>query len=186
MICLWWIGEDAADRGLLEPVRLHVEEEFRQPVRLGTPPGRPTGTVDPRRGQHSSRGMLQWLLGRVPPGAARVLGITDVDLCMPVLTFVFGEAQLDGPAAVVSTARLRDTDAARTVARLAKESVHELGHTFGLLHCRTPTCVMSRSGSVRAVDLKGARLCPACTSRYRMLHQDGLHVYREDENSGRR
>jgi archaemetzincin len=186
VIWLWWIGEDATDRGLLERVRLHIEEEFQRPVQLWTSPGRPTGTFDARRGQHSSRAVLQWLIECAPPHSARVLGITDVDLCMPVLTFVFGEAQLDGLAAVVSTARLRDTDAARTVARLAKESVHELGHTFGLLHCRTPTCVMSRSGSVRAVDLKGARLCPACTSRYRMLHQDGLHVYREDENSGRR
>jgi archaemetzincin len=105
-----------------------------------------------------------------------VLGVTDVDLCMPVLTFVFGEAQLGGRAAVVSTARLEDGGAAKAAARLAKECVHELGHTFGLLHCHTADCVMSRSGSVRAVDLKSARLCAACSARYGVLHQDGLHV----------
>ena len=33
---------------------------------------------------------------------ARVLGVTACDLYVPVLTFVFGEAQLDGNCAVVS------------------------------------------------------------------------------------
>ena len=39
---------------------------------------------------------------------ARVLGVTACDLFVPVLTFVFGEAQLDGNCAVVSTARLQE------------------------------------------------------------------------------
>jgi archaemetzincin len=186
VIALWWIGENGAEGALLERVRSHVEAQFRRPARLWESPARPTGTFDARRRQHSSRAVLQWLIASVPPGSARVLGITDVDLCMPVLTFVFGEAQLEGTAAVVSLARLREPDPAKTAARLAKECVHELGHTFGLLHCSTPGCVMSRSGSVRAVDLKSARLCDACAARYSALHQDGIDVYRQDQNSRRR
>jgi archaemetzincin len=67
---------------------------------------------------------------------------------------------------VVSTARLSE-DAAllgRTILgeRLAKESVHELGHVLGLLHCGTPGCVMGRSAGVRDVDAKGHALCEAC------------------------
>lgn len=193
-IALWWIGEGPADFDMLEAVRLHVGEEFGATVQLHTPGARPAGTFDPRRGQHSSREMLRWLLVRAPADGTRLLGITDVDLFIPVLTFVFGEAQLEGQAAVVSYARLVEGDDRRlTTRRLAREAVHELGHTFGLVHCLGPAgtgrdagpCVMSRSASVRAVDAKSMRLCPDCRSRHRALQQDGLHVYRQHENSDR-
>ena len=70
-----------------------------------------------------------------------MLGVTDRDLFIPILTYVFGEAQLGGRAAVVSTARLvEDVELfgpQLLVERLAKEAVHEVGHAFGLLHCAT-------------------------------------------------
>jgi archaemetzincin len=192
-IALWWIGELPADDGLLQHVRAHVAAEFGCAVAIETPDARPAGTFDERRGQHSSREILRWLLAQPPARSGRrVLGITDVDLFIPVLTFVFGEAQLEGPAAVVSLARLVHGDRQVTAARLAREAVHELGHTFGLRHCgnleggwRARACVMARSPSVRAVDAKGARLCGDCRERYRLLQQDGSHVYREHENPHR-
>ena len=185
-IHLWWIGEAARDEGVMGLVRTQVEAAFETEAIEWVGDERPHGTFDTRRGQHSSRGMLGWLHGTWPPGATRVLGMTDVDLFMPVLTFVFGEAQLEGDAAVVSAARLVEPgNAALTVARLAKESVHELGHTFGLLHCDSPRCVMARSASVRAVDTKQPRLCPACREKYRLFQQEGHHVYREDQNPHR-
>ena len=167
-IYLWWIGEGDADPRVLEAVRGHVEREFERPTVLWSARERPEGTLDERRRQHSSRGVLAWLGERRPAPAARVIGLTDVDLFIPILTFVFGEAQLDGTAAVVSTHRLMgEGQAFGSLARVIKECVHELGHTFGLVHCGTPGCVMSRSSSVRAIDLKGARLCPVCRQRYR-------------------
>jgi archaemetzincin len=193
-IALWWIGEGRADDEMLEAVRLHVAEEFGGTVALHVPQQRPAGTLDVRRGQHSSREMLRWLLARAPADGTRLLGITNVDLFIPILTFVFGEAQLEGQAAVVSYARLVDADdPGVTTRRLAREAVHELGHTFGLVHCigtagaagDAGPCVMSRAASVRAVDAKSTRLCPDCRSRYRALRQDGLHVYRQHENSHR-
>ena len=86
---------------------------------------------------------------------------------MPVLTFVYGEAQLNGPVAVVSTRRVSAACPARRArgslaARLAKESVHELGHTFGLLHCDAPRCVMRRSVNLAAIDAKATTLCGDC------------------------
>jgi archaemetzincin len=192
-IAIWWIGDGLADGEVLEAVRVHVAGEFGASVMLHVPAERPSGTLDPRRHQHSSREVLRWLLARAPADGTRLLGITDVDLFIPILTFVFGEAQLDGQAAVVSYARLVDgDDRILTARRLAREAVHELGHTFGLVHCAGISagrdggpCVMSRSASVRAVDAKSTRLCPDCRSRHRALQQDGLHVYRQHENSDR-
>jgi archaemetzincin len=111
--------------------------------------------------------MLEWLL-RQEAGQGKVLGVTDVDLFIPILTFVFGEAQLGGRAAVVSTARLLEPavrDDRLLVERLAKEAVHELGHALGLVHCALPECAMSRSASVRDVDRKRGALCRDCQSR---------------------
>jgi len=92
------------------------------------------------RNQYFSTAILQAMQPLIEPGA-RLLAVTSVDLYVPVLTFVFGEAQLTGACAVVSLHRLREEfyglppreDLLRE--RLVKESVHELGHTFGLRHC---------------------------------------------------
>ncbi|HEU4382899.1 MAG TPA: archaemetzincin family Zn-dependent metalloprotease [Anaeromyxobacteraceae bacterium] len=167
-IHLWWIGEGGADPRLLEHVRAHLDRAFGLPVALWSAAEPPREAYDPRRRQWSSTRILRWLLDH-GPGAGKVLGVTDVDLFIPILTFVFGEAQLGGGAAVVSTARLHDPpemgDDRVVRQRLAKEAVHELGHAFGLTHCGTPRCVMSRSPSVRDVDLKRDDLCAECRAR---------------------
>ena len=46
-------------------------------------------------------------LRRCPRDAAKLLAVTERDLFVPVLTFVFGQAQLGGRVAVISLARLR-------------------------------------------------------------------------------
>jgi len=169
-ILVWWIGVNAAEGELMETVRTHLQREFDLPVSRSEVAGRPEGAFDPRRGQHSSSTILRWLVANRPPEARKILGVTDVDLFMPILTFVFGEAQLDGAAAVVSTARLTGEAVAAgpklLAARLAKECVHELGHTFGLLHCSRPRCVMARSTALHDVDSKASTLCPDCRVRY--------------------
>jgi archaemetzincin len=126
---------------------------------------------DPRRRQYDSAGLLE-VLGREPPARGdRVIGVTDHDLFIPILTFVFGEAQLDGETAVVSLYRLRNEfyglppDAPAVVDRLVKECAHELGHTFGLVHCEDYGCVMHGSTSVEEIDLKGAKYCVQCAGR---------------------
>jgi archaemetzincin len=164
VVQLWWIGAAAADRAALQEVGAHLERVFGGRVTVREDAGRPEGTFDPRRGQHASGRILRWLVERRPPGVAKVLGLTDADLFMPVLTFVYGEAQLGGAAAVVSTARLADGRAgARLLGpRLAKECVHELGHTFGLRHCGSAGCAMNRSASLFDIDAKRAALCAVC------------------------
>jgi len=168
-----WIGEREAQAGLLETVRDHVGKELRVTVASGFEPERPRSALDPRRGQYETGRILKWLESR-HVGAAKVLGLTDVDLFIPILTFVFGEAQLGGRAAVVSTARLAPGDGARAprllAERLRKEALHELGHAFGLVHCGNPGCVMGRSPGVAEIDSKGPSFCTDC----RLLYDEAL------------
>jgi archaemetzincin len=163
-----WLGENPEPPHLLEGAIAALRREFGMASHRLRLDGRPPDTFDLRRQQHSSRVMLGWLTEQLPPDGAKLLGVTDVDLFIPVLTFVFGEAQLAGPAAIVSTARLREPPLEPVVrARLAKEAVHEIGHTFGLVHCHSPVCVMARSPALASVDVKEDRLCSDCRIRYR-------------------
>lgn len=145
-----------------------LERILQMTVRLRTPSFDPEAAYQPQRGQYSSTIMLRLLLGDPGVTGDRFLGVTSVDLCTPVLTYVFGEAQLDGRASVVSIQRLRPEvyglppDDALLYARLEKESVHELGHTFGLLHCDDPVCVMHASTYAEEIDFKGPGLCLRC------------------------
>ena len=131
----------------------------------------PARAFNTSRQQYSSTEILASLAGRAVPAAARLVAITSSDLYVPVLTFVFGEAQLAGPCAVVSTCRLRQdfyglpADARLENLRLLKETVHELGHTFGLAHCENYECVMAPSHAVEWIDLKSSKFCEACRQR---------------------
>ena len=128
---------------------------------------------DSLRGQYHSTAILKRLRKLPTAESWRVLGVVDSDLFIPILTFVFGEAQLgpaDATTAVVSMHRLRQEfygmppDPETLSARLLKESLHELGHTFGLRHCADYRCVMSSSPSVENIDLKLAQFCPSCAN----------------------
>jgi archaemetzincin len=120
------------------------------------------------RGQYHATLIIARLLRHLPDQRSKIIGVTSVDLFIPVLTFVFGQAQLDGPGAVVSTYRLHNefyglpADEDLLIGRTVKEVVHELGHAFGLVHCPDYLCVMSAATHVEDVDLKKTRFCPEC------------------------
>jgi archaemetzincin len=128
----------------------------------------PASTFHGEREQYHSSEILRLMQGFVRPDCGRLLGVTAMDLYIPILTFVFGEAQMGGPCAVVSAHRLRQefyglpADPDLLAQRLLKEAVHELGHTLELTHCEDYQCVMAPSHAVEWIDLKESRLCPAC------------------------
>lgn len=152
---------------VLEFLAASLARIFRTPCRIRPETLDVTFSMDAVRQQYYSTAILQRMERAVDPDA-RVLGVTACDLYVPVLTFVFGEAQLDGNCAVVSTARLQEEfygmparhDLMRE--RLVKEAAHELGHTFGLRHCGDWRCVMASSHAVERLDVKGAEFCKAC------------------------
>jgi archaemetzincin len=152
---------------LVEHLAASLARTFHTPCRIRPQTLDIAFALDANRGQHYSTAILQRLEKMADPGA-RLLAVTGADLYVPVLTFVFGEAQLDGACAIVSTARLKEEfyglpsrdDLLRE--RLLKEATHEVGHTFGLRHCPDWSCVMASSHAVEVLDVKGADFCRAC------------------------
>ena len=127
-----------------------------------------TAAWTPKRGQYDSFALLKAVAERKPAAFARILGLTACDLFVPMLSFVFGQAQLGGSAALVSVARLDQAfyglppRRALLIERTVKTVLHELGHTSGLVHCADRTCVMALATNVAQLDAKEPRYCEAC------------------------
>jgi archaemetzincin len=119
------------------------------------------------RGQYHSTAILEKLANTSPSEAFKIAAITDKDLFIPILTHVYGEAQLAGKACIVSTFRLKEGLSIANIEkglgiRIVKEVLHELGHTFNLCHCRDNSCIMHYCRSMRDVDRKSNQLCRYC------------------------
>lgn len=129
----------------------------------------PRFAYDERRSQYECKALLEKLKSCCPQGEALgILGVTQVDLFLPVLKYVFGLSELGGRAAVISTHRLRPEFYERgenlelLLERVEKTAVHEVGHLMGLTHCRDQHCVMHASTVIEHTDYKLATLCPTC------------------------
>jgi archaemetzincin len=112
---------------------------------------------DKSRGQYLSKDILEVLARMRGSDDDALLGIAAVDLYIPSLNFVFGQADPASMVAVISVTRLRPSfyglqDDDRVLHLSAgKEAVHELGHLFRLKHCVNPRCVMFFSKNVQKV-----------------------------------
>ncbi len=155
-------------RGYLERLAWRLSTVLPHAVIVAGAPLNLSPAWDPERGQYHSTRILELLArGETGEEGSRTLGVVGEDLFVPILTFVFGEALLGGPAAVFSPVRLSPTfyglprNKDLLLERSLKEALHELGHTFGLYHCPRD-CVMRASANADEVDLKPARFCEAC------------------------
>ncbi len=123
--------------------------------------------LDQNRNQHHSTMILEQLAANAPARAVKAIAIAQVDLFIPILTHVYGEAQLGGTASVVSTFRLNESQSGMNISpkyigRIVKEAIHELGHTFNLRHCPEDTCIMHYCRNEEDVDRKSDELCRYC------------------------
>jgi archaemetzincin len=122
------------------------------------------------RNQYYSTGFLEQAIKQTDLINGKILIITELDIYVPVLTFLFGEAQLNGKISLVSVCRLHEefysgtSDYELLLDRTLKESLHEIGHNYGLIHCQDWDCVMHSSNSVEEVDIKGSGFCNNCRS----------------------
>lgn len=163
------IGElDDRLLGYLGPVLANI---FQVPCEVVPQRLDPEFAYHGERQQYHSSEILAGMQPHVGEDSWRVLGVTAVDLYIPILTFVFGEAQIGGPCGLVSAYRLRQEfyglapDTAILQQRLLKEAVHEVGHTLALTHCEDYQCAMAPSHAVEWIDLKDSILCEACHAR---------------------
>ena len=159
------------DARLLEWLQHELYEKFRVPTEVLGPAIDPAFARHAERQQYHSSEILARMQKYVNGSTWRLVGITELDLYIPILTFVFGEAQLGGAGALVSYHRLRQEfyglppDADVLANRLLIETVHELGHTLSLTHCQDYRCAMAPAHAVEWIDIKDSGFCEDCLSR---------------------
>ena len=123
---------------------------------------------DPTRSQYNANELLSAVEQLFPGQDHKTIGLFAVDIFIPILTYIFGQAYLNGQTAIASTHRLSNSryglkdDPEKRLQRITKEVIHELGHAYGLIHCHTPKCVMVSSTYVEDIDQKSHHFCLSC------------------------
>jgi archaemetzincin len=159
------------DREVLDVIASRLREAFGCDTVIHPAVPVPSQAYNPARQQYRSTEVLRLLKKSTSGGRERVLGIIDLDLYVPDLNFVFGEADVTAGVTVISLTRLRQEFYGRRpyraifLLRAAKEAMHELGHTIGFGHCPDPRCIMHFSNSLDDTDRKGPGFCSRCKGR---------------------
>lgn len=179
------IGDLDAAGDLLERLGKELRQSFGYPTDIRPLLDETDLHLDPVRKQYHSTPILETLAMIGPPEAVKVLAVTKVDLFIPILTHVYGEAQLGGRSCILSIYRFSKGPALAAGTetfhdRVVKEAVHELGHTFNLRHCRDSACVMHYCRSVEEVDRKSNQFCRYCAV---LLNDEMKRLAKEPVNS---
>ncbi|GAX62341.1 zinc metalloprotease [Candidatus Scalindua japonica] len=166
IFCIIPIGH--IDNKILIYTQMKLEEKFDVKVDIWKQLEEPAYAYHKHKKQYNSTKILKKIHKLKLSGYDRILGIADVDLYIPERTFVFGGADVKKKVSVISLTRLRQKfydlpdDSTLFKYRTIIEAVHELGHTYGLYHCKNSKCVMFLSNTISDTDHKGADLCSKC------------------------
>lgn len=158
------------ERDFLNRIAAEVTSELQLPVKIKEGHIDLSDYYDPTRRQYNGNKLLVEVDRMYSSDSYKALGLFNVDLFIPILTFIFGQAYLNGRTGIVSLYRLSNDrygmipNEKALLDRTIKEVIHELGHTLGLIHCHTSTCVMRSSTYVEDLDLKSSNLCIKCRS----------------------
>ena len=156
------------EKGLLKELAQSLRDKLGVAAEIGEPVEISKAAFDQGRNQYNSTRVLQGLETTRPRRKAQLLAVTEVDLFVPNLNFVFGEALPTKDMAIISLCRLRQefygkpADTTLLMERTVKEAVHELGHVWGMRHCPDPHCVMFFSNSLPDTDRKPDTFCKRC------------------------
>ena len=156
------------EKDLLEKVSEAVKGEFRCSMNVKEGHIDLSEFYDTARRQYNGNNLLKHVDAIPMPESNKTIGLFNVDLFIPILTYIFGQAFLGGRCGIASLYRLNNAsygmkmDEKLLLNRFTKEVIHELGHTFGLIHCNNTTCVMRSSTYVEDIDQKDHALCLKC------------------------
>lgn len=160
------------DLDFFEKLEKDLEKKFGFEVKIKNMKEIPNYSYNKDRDQYNGRIILNELENINFRNAEKILAITEVDLFMEDLNFIFGQAESNGKICLISTKRLnpefygKKLDRDLFYKRILKEAIHELGHTFGLKHCENKKCVMCISNNIGNTDLKNNDFCEECGKLY--------------------
>ena len=164
----------AVESELLLWLARRLSEVLPQKVVIAEKLPLPSAGYNSRRQQYQAAVLMAMLSSKSFYGAERVVGLIGADCYATGLNFIFGQARMGGREALVALPRLHQSfynqpeDKALLRARLLKEVIHELGHTWELSHCANPQCVMHFSNTLHDTDIKGFDFCSRCLNRLKI------------------
>ena len=159
------------DTHLIRSLQSSLESTFNSIVKVRNKVGSLEHAYDSARKQYISPRLLSRLNRMKRSSGDKILGIVNVDLYSPEYEFVYGEADVNSGVATLSTHRLisknpnNHSDIRLFEERIIREAIHEVGHLYGLDHCRNPQCVMRTCTCLAEVDEAGNALCDECGNK---------------------
>lgn len=156
------------DNGFLKELARSINRELLLPVKVRSEYIDLSDYFDPARRQYDGNRLLKLIESKYAENSVKTIGLFNVDLFIPILTYIFGQAYLDGRTAIASIYRLSNElygmkkDDDLLISRFKKEIIHELGHTLGLIHCHVPLCVMQSATYLEDIDQKEVSFCNTC------------------------
>ena len=169
------------DKWILEHIAECISTRCGLSCRISSRMENPKYAYNDTRHQYNSKQILKHLLQKCTRETLRLIGVTSVDLYVPILKFVFGLAQIEGQCSIISLHRLypqfydQPSNSDLLLARVEKTALHELGHTFGITHCRDRRCIMYSSTRIEDTDFKQPDFCLTCFELFRWYLEKALN-----------
>ncbi|MBC8320366.1 MAG: archaemetzincin family Zn-dependent metalloprotease [Bacteroidetes bacterium] len=178
------ISHGLFEKDFLEKIATEVAREFLLAVNIEESHIDMSEFYDPNRRQYDGNKLLIEIDSMPSSEIVKKVGLFRVDLFIPILTYIFGQAAFKGSTGIASLYRLRNEqygmkkDDTLLLNRFAKVVIHELGHTFGLIHCHIPTCVMRSSTYVEDIDQKDIHFCLRCQTELKRKQMERKKYYK--------
>lgn len=163
------------DTNFLKKIEQNIRSEYSSDIKIVDGRMDLTRFYDTERRQYNGNLLINEIENNFASDKYKTIGLFNIDLFIPIFTYIFGQAFLNGRSGIVSIYRLSNEkygikeDPKLLIDRFSKEIIHELGHTFGLIHCLSPDCVMRSGTYVEDIDQKGIKLCDNCR---KILHKE--------------
>lgn len=144
--------------------------DFEEPIRTvlstsvgcgKTPLTKPQYAFNKDRNQFHTTAIMRRLLTLKDMGTPLIMGVADVDLFVPDSSFVYGEADRESHASVMSLWRLKGEGEAWK-RRTFVEAVHQAGHLIGLSFCEDARCAMYFASTITDAERRQLHLCNNC------------------------